>query len=75
MIFPKVEFFICNSKNSNDKSYCVITPNSINNELKRMGERFYFGKNDPKAIHKNHFNFKDNTIGNRQFEIAYNSGI
>lgn len=69
-----MEFLISNSKNPNEKSVCVITPNSINNEVKKMGEKFYFGKDDPKAIKKNHFNFNDDSIGVRQFEIAYNSG-
>ena len=52
-----------------------MTPNSINNELKSVGEKFYFGKDDPKSNKKNHFNFNDETIGYRQFEIAFNSGI
>ena len=51
-----------------------MTPNSINNELKSLGEKFYFGKDDPKSNKKNHFNFNDETIGYRQFEIAFNSG-
>ena len=53
----------------------MITPNSINNEVKKLGEKFYFGKDEPKALKKNHFNFNDDSIGVRQFEIAYNSGI
>lgn len=72
---PKVEFFISNSKNSNERAICVITPNSINNDVKNMGEKFYFGKDDQKGIKKNHFNFNDDSIGFRQFEIAYSAGI
>ena len=53
----------------------MITPNSINNEVKNIGEKFYFGKDDQKSIKKNHFNFNDDSIGVRQFEIAYNTGI
>jgi len=53
---------------------CIITPNSLNNDVKRKGEKFYFGKEDPKSNKKNHFNLIDDSIGVRQFEIAYNSG-
>lgn len=66
---------MANTKSQNGDGSCVITPNSINNEVKKLGEKFYFGKDDPKAIKKNHFNFNDESIGVRQFEIAYNSGI
>lgn len=69
-----MEFIISNSKNPEEKSVCVITPNSLNNEIKKMGEKFYFGKEDPKSTKKNHYNLNDDSIGVRQFEIAYNNG-
>ena len=52
-----------------------MTPNSINNENTKLGEKFYFGREDVKSNKKNHFNFNDDSIGARQFEIAFNSGI
>ena len=53
----------------------MITPNSINNQLKKLGEKFIFGRENPKTTKTNHFNFNDDTIGIRQFEISYNIGI
>lgn len=73
--FPRIEFQITNSKNPDEKSLCVITPNSINDEVKMLGEKFYFGKDDPRYAKKNHYNLNDDSIGVRQFEIAYNQGL
>ena len=70
-----MEFLISNSKNIIENSYCVITPNSINNQVKKLGEKFIFGRENPKTTKINHFNLNDDTIGVRQFEIFYNIGI
>ena len=51
-----------------------MTTNSINDELKNIGEKYYFGRVDLKSNKLNHFNFNDESIGIRQFEISYNSG-
>lgn len=72
--YPRVEFVITNSKVPEEKDSCIITPNSINNQLKKFGEKFYFGREDLRSSKPNHYNFKDESIGIRQFEISYNSG-
>ena len=63
-----------NSKTPNEVKSCIITPNSINNHLKKLGEKFYLGREDPRCKKPNHYDLKDDTIGIRQFEIAYNTG-
>lgn len=63
------------SKNfGNPDNTIFITPNSINGSMKKIGEKFNFGKVDPKSQRVNDFNFKDDTIGVRQFEIKFDQG-
>lgn len=68
---PLLELLIIESKKMlNEK--IVITPNSINNKLHKLGEKFTFGKN----LETNSFNFHEDeeNIADNQFEITYEKG-
>jgi hypothetical protein len=68
---PRLELMCINTKNEQEKFKIVITPNSINGEI-RNTNRFIIGKEDKK--NNNDFSFKDG-IGNKQFEIIYDKLI
>ena len=71
----------------------VITPNSINDTIKKLGDKFIFGRNTnvmqggqnslignfpnfssttSLTSKPNDYNFTDESIGPKQFEISYN---
>jgi hypothetical protein len=62
--YPKLELLCVNNRNEQDRNKVIITPNSINGEV-RSNSKFVIGKND-----KNDFTFKEG-MGNKQFEIHY----
>jgi hypothetical protein len=66
---PRLELITTNSKNEKEQQLIVVTPNSINGVVKKTGEKFLFGRNDPRM--KNDFNFFDDSVGMRQFELYY----
>jgi hypothetical protein len=66
---PRLELLTTNSKNEKEQQLIIVTPNSINNVIKKTGEKFLFGKNDLKM--KNDYNFYDDSVGVRQFEITF----
>lgn len=70
--FPRLELTVSSAKYLDDKKVIVVTPNSINNKLKKLGERFYFGREDKYSNKQNDFNFNDESIGVRQFDLSYN---
>jgi hypothetical protein len=73
VVSPRLELKLINQKNEKEKQTIQVTPNSINNVIKKVGEKFLFGRNDPKM--KNDYNFFDDSVGVRQFEIYYEKGI
>ena len=68
---PKLELTCVSSKNERESFKIVVTPNSINGIIKK-GDKFSFGKGSDNS--KNDYNFPEDTIGNKQFEINYNKG-
>jgi hypothetical protein len=69
ILFPRLEITAFSNKNIEEKKLITVTPNSINNQLKKIGDKFCFGRGD-----RNDYIFKDESIGPKQFEISYNSG-
>jgi hypothetical protein len=70
---PRLELQTMNSKNEKEQQLISVTPNSINNVIKKQGEKILFGRNDARM--KNDFNFYDDSVGVRQFEILYDKSI
>jgi hypothetical protein len=70
--FPRLELKT-NSRTSEEEHFIVLTPNSINCAIKQSGEKFIFGTDNEKT--KNDYNFADNSIGVKQFEIIFDKGI
>jgi hypothetical protein len=80
--FPRIEiFFPDNGTNNSSNQRIVITPNSINGNLKRLGDKYLFGRNPstlPNSLNSigggknNDYNFTDESIGIKQFEICFN---
>jgi hypothetical protein len=93
---PRLELGIINTRtNSPTNERIVITPNSINGQVRKVGDKFLFGRTSsvgtalnpsiqggiatlaPKFSssslnHRpNDFDFSDESIGARQFEISY----
>jgi hypothetical protein len=85
--YPRLEIFLSNSRSTistGDK--IILTPNSINGNLKRLGDKFLFGRNSGNlsgslvgnrstqagTSKANDFNFSDESVGSKQFEISYN---
>jgi hypothetical protein len=66
---PRLELQTINSKNEKEQQFITVTPNSINNVIKKPGEKFLFGRNDARM--KNDYNFYDDSVGVRQFEVIY----
>lgn len=80
--FPKIQmgYFTAGAEevniadiNFNNEKKIIITPNSINGNIK-FEEKFLFGKYDAEMTKPNDMNFEDETIGSRQFEIRYVQG-
>ncbi len=65
---PRLELTCVSSKNERDSLKIIITPNSINGIVKK-GDRFCFGRGNDAS--KNDYNFPEDTIGNKQFEIIF----
>jgi hypothetical protein len=91
VLYPRLELTIINSRASNaNNDKIVVTPNSINGLLKKLGEKFTFGRSMglfgiPNSIissisnnistfnnKPNDYNFNDDSIAPRQFEISFN---
>jgi hypothetical protein len=70
--YPKLEITVTSAKNPNEERLITVTPNSINGCIKPIGYKFYFGKEDKYSNKKNDYNFNDETVGARQFEISFN---
>jgi len=73
--FPKLEISITMSKNNSESEKIILTPNSINNVIKKTNEeKFYFGRQTSKSSGTkiNDYNFIDESIASRQFEVTYN---
>jgi hypothetical protein len=95
--YPRMELTLNNVKSENIASdKIIITPNSINGNFKKLGEKFYFGRSGNKFKGKflsvnapftskasnttlssygsiqNDYEFNDERIGPRQFDITYN---
>ncbi len=90
--YPRIEMSLVNSRfNIPSTEMIIITPNSLNGTLKKMGDKFIFGRHVPTSNiassmmaslptflsstslnHRpNDYDFTDETIGPRQFEISY----
>lgn len=83
--YPRMEIVLVNSKlNNANTDKIIITPNSINGVIKKMGEKFSFGRNagntGPSSLlgslttfagKTNDYNFIDESVGPKQFEIGY----
>jgi hypothetical protein len=65
---PKLELTCVSSKNEKEKFKIILTPNSINDVIKK-GEKFRFGRGSDN--NKNDYNFPEDSIGNKKFEINY----
>jgi hypothetical protein len=68
---PRLELTCMGSRNERDCLKVNITPNSINGNIKKS-ERFTFGSINDNT--KNDYNFPDDIIGNKHFEITYDKG-
>jgi hypothetical protein len=68
---PRLELTCFSSKNERENFKIIVTPNSINGITKK-GDKFIFGKDSDNS--KNDYNFPEDTIVNKQFEINYNKG-
>jgi hypothetical protein len=66
---PRLELYIISTKSDKGQLIAILTPNSINNHHKIMGEKFTFGRNEARM--KNDVSFNDDSVGARQFEIQY----
>lgn len=86
ILYPRIEMIVMNSRaNEQGHDKIIITPNSINGVMKKLGDKFAFGRNSglnslpnsllgslPSFVGKmNDYNFLDESIGPRQFEISY----
>jgi hypothetical protein len=77
--YPKLELEVYNSKSNQITDRIVITPNSITSSqgasIKALNDKFYFGRipvgGSNLTNNKNDYNFSDDSIGNRQFEISF----
>ncbi len=69
---PRLELNCLGSRDEGECMKIYITPNSINGNIKK-GERFTFGSVSDNI--KNDYNFPDDIIGNKHFEITYDKGI
>ena len=90
--YPRIEMSIVNSRfNIPSTEMVIITPNSLNGTIKKMGDKFIFGRHvgtsniassmmaslptflsSTSLNHRpNDYDFTDETIGPRQFEITY----
>lgn len=93
---PRMELGIINTKtNSPTNEKIIITPNSVNGQIRKVGEKFLFGRtasvgtalnpsvqggiatlapkfSSTSLIHRpNDFDFSDESIAARQFEMTY----
>jgi len=66
--FPKLELKCVSSKNEKEIYEIILTPNSINGVIKNT-ERFSFGRAEYSMM--NDYNFPDDSIGNKQFEVYF----
>lgn len=63
---------IVKGKSGEDKESIIITPTSINGVVKKLGEKFFFGRRNLVAKRKvNDYSFDDETLSSKQFEILY----
>ncbi len=90
--YPRIEMSIVNSRfNIPSTETIILTPNSINATIKKIGDKFIFGRHVATSNmassmmaslptflsstslnnRPNDYDFTDETIGSRQFEISY----
>jgi len=70
---PQLELTITSTKTLATSEKILLTPNSINGVPKKLGEKFYFGRLMHSSSNKtNDYNFTDESIAGRQFEISFN---
>ncbi len=70
--YPRLEMKIENPRSPAEISTIIITPNSINGATKKIGEKFFFGGTGPNKTNPNNdFNFGDDTVNPKQFEISF----